>query len=371
MGEKDDATRQDCGTSRQNVNFHVVQEIMYGTIRILRNIIYAAAEKGADLGRLCAALGIKPAELNDAEKRIEGVRPIIDLWTEVVASTGDPAFGLHVGQVNNPSIFGALGYLMQSCRTLNEAYAEVTRYQQTVSGWISYDFVDGPEFELIFKVHPLWQQVSPETARQAVEMAVAGIFNHICILTGRKIWPVRAELALQSPVLKTTYEQVLKCPVHFGKAQTRVIFERSLGDMRLISTDESLYASFAEILRAKCIATGQSAFFAEQVKTVITRDFGGKIPSLEIIAAHMNVSDRSFQRRLQQEGASYRTLAAEMKKELAVSLLQNTDATVHAISEVLGYAEPSAFHRAFRNWTKTSPARTKHPPADPKIVDHS
>ena len=335
---------------------------MYGTVRVLRNIIYAAAEKGGDLGRLCAALGIRPAELNDAEKRIEGVRAIIDLWTEVVASTGDAAFGLHIGQANNPSIFGVLGYLMQSCRTLKQAYAEVVRYQQTVSGWISYDFVDGKDFELIFKVHPLWEQVSPETARQGVEMAVAGIFNHIYILTGKRICPVRAELVLQSPVSISTYQEVLKCPVHFGKPQNRIIFERGLGDMRLISADESLYASFGKILHDKCMASGRSARFSEQVKTVITRDFGGKIPSLEIIAAHMNVSDRSFQRRLQQDGGTYRSLAAEMKKELAVNLLQNTDATVYAISEVLGYTEPSAFHRAFKSWTQTSPAQQKHLP---------
>lgn len=333
---------------------------MYGTVRVLRNIVYAAAEKGADLGRLCAALGVRPSELNDAEKRVEGVRPIIDLWTEVVASTGDPAFGLHIGQVNNPSIFGALGYLMQSCRTLKEAYAQVVQYQQTVSGWISYDFVDGKEFELIFRVHPLWEQVSPETARQGIEMAVAGIFNHIYILTGKRIFPLRAELVLPSPAPQSTYEQVLKCPVSFGKLQNRMIFARGLGDTPLISADESLYVSFAKILRDKCAASGQSGRFSEQVKTVITRDFGGKIPSLEIIAAHMNVSDRSFQRRLQQDGGTYRSLAAEMKKELAVNLLQNTDSTVHAISEVLGYTEPSAFHRAFKNWTQTSPVQKKH-----------
>ncbi|PSL34245.1 AraC family transcriptional regulator [Dyadobacter jiangsuensis] len=333
---------------------------MYGTVRVLRNIIYAAAEKGGDLHKLCAALGIRPGELNDAEKRIEGLRPIVDLWREVIAATGDPMFGLHLGQVNNPSIFGALGYLMQSCRTLKEAYAEVVKYQQTVSGWISYDAVAGKELELIFRVNPVWQEASPETARQAVEMAMGGVWNYMYILTGKKIYPLRAEFAYRSPVSRISYEEVFKCPVAFDKPQNRVVFEGRVGDMPLISADESLYASFAQILREKTAVGGQSGRFGGQVRTIIARDFGGKIPSLEIIAAHMNMSERSFQRRLQQDGESYRSLAAEMKKELAVNLLQNTDATVHAISEVLGYTEPSAFHRAFKSWTHTSPARQKH-----------
>ncbi|SDD50502.1 Helix-turn-helix domain-containing protein [Dyadobacter soli] len=335
---------------------------MYGTARVLRYIVYSAVEKGADLGRLCAAMGIRPGELNEAEKRLEGLKPIIGLWTEVLASTGDPAFGLRIGHTNNPAIFGALGYLMQSCRNIREAYSEVVKFQQTVSGWVSYEVVFGKELELIFKVHPLWEQASPETARQAVEMAIGGVLNYFYILTGTKRYPLRAELAYQSPLPRSEYEQLLKCPVSFGKAQNRVILEGNLAEMPLISADESLYASFAKILRDKCAASGQSARFSEQVKTVITRDFGGKIPALEIIAAHMNLSDRSFQRRLQQDGETYRSLGASMKKELAVNLLQNTNATVHAISEVLGYTEPSAFHRAFKNWTQTSPAQTKHLP---------
>jgi AraC-like DNA-binding protein len=339
---------------------------MYGTVRVLRNIIYAAAEKGGDLNKLCAALGIRPGELHDAEKRIEGLRPIVDLWKEVVAATGDPVFGLHLGQVNNPSIFGALGYLMQSCRTLKEAYAEVVKYQQTVSGWISYDVIAGKELELIFRVNPLWQEASPETARQGVEMAMGGVWNYMYILTGKKIHPLRAELAHQSPVSRGSYEEVLKCPVAFGKTQNKVVFEGAVAEMPLISADESLYASFAQILREKSAASGQSERFGGQIRTVIARDFGGKIPSLEIIAAHMNMSERSFQRRLRQDGESYRALAAEVKKELAVNLLQHTDATVHAISEVLGYAEPSAFHRAFKNWTQTSPGQQKHLPGSPE-----
>lgn len=332
---------------------------MYATVRVLRNIIYAAVAKGGNLTRLCAMLGITQADLNDADRRIEGLKPVVDLWNEVVSGTGDRAFGLHMGQGNNPSILGVLGYLMQSCRTMKETYAEIVRYQQTVSGWISYDYLSGKHFELVFRVNPLWEHASPETARQAIEMAASGAPNYIYIFTGRRIYPERVEFAHKSPVPAGEYEQIFKCPVAFGREQNRLIFGPGLGDMPLISADESLHASFAQILRDKCAASGRSSRFSEQVRTVVTRDFAGKTPSLEVIAAHMNVSERSFQRYLRQDGESYRSLGAKIKKELAFNLLKNTDATVLAISEVLGYTEPSAFHRAFRNWTQTSPVRKK------------
>jgi AraC-like DNA-binding protein len=78
-----------------------------------------------------------------------------------------------------------------------------------------------------------------------------------------------------------------------------------------------------------------------------------------VIAAHMNMSERSFQRKLSQHGESYRSVGTAIKKDLAFNLLRNTDAKVHSISDVLGYAEPSAFHRAFKTWTKTTPVQKK------------
>ncbi|SDD44938.1 AraC-type DNA-binding protein [Dyadobacter soli] len=334
---------------------------MYGTVRVLRNLIYAACARGANLQRACNALGITPEDLNNAEKRIDGMVPVIDLWSELEASTCDPCIGLHVGMENNPSVFGLLGYLMQSCRTMKDTYTELERYQQTLSGWISYQMeVTRNGCEVTFGVSQMWTDVSPETARHAVEAAMSASLNFICMLTGQKIWPMRAELQFPANQSKAVYERVFNCPVGFEKEKNRLIYERSFADIRVLSHDESLYAHFGETLREKVAAFEKSGSFCDRVRQVIMRDFIGKIPPLEVIAAHMNMSERSFQRKLSQENESYRSLGTAIKKDLAFNLLRKTDAKVHSISELLGYAEPSAFHRAFKSWTKTTPVQKKN-----------
>ncbi|MCE7064921.1 AraC family transcriptional regulator [Dyadobacter sp. CY326] len=332
---------------------------MYSTIRVLRNIIYAASAKGGNVSRLCNALGIEPSDLADADRKVEDVNAVIKLWEEVIAATGDHAFGLHMGQENNPGVLGLLGYLMQSCPTIKDAFAEIVKYQQTISGWISYDFHAGKESEIVFGVSPLWSQISPETARHGLETAISGSLAYIRIFTGERIYPIRAELAYSSPVPKADYERVLQCQITFGGKRNVLYFPKEFAEFPLVSYDESLYMSFAEILRTKHAVIMQQAQFAEQVRQAIIKDFYGKMPPLEVIAAHMNVSERSFQRKLQQEDESYRSVGAKIKQELAFNLLKNTNATMHAISEVLGYTEPSAFHRAFKSWTQTSPAQKK------------
>ncbi|MCF0074666.1 AraC family transcriptional regulator [Dyadobacter sp. CY261] len=334
---------------------------MYTTIRVLRNLIYAASTRGADLQKACSALGITPEGLNDADSRVEGVVPVMNMWSTLEASSGDPCIGLHSGIQNNPSVFGLLGYLMQSCRTVKDTYTELQRYQQMVSGWISYKMeVTNKGCEVTFGVNPIWWDVSPETARHAIDAAMSGTFNFIYIFTGRKIYPLKAEFQFPAFQSRSDYERVFNCPAGFQKEKNLLIYEKGFADIPILSYDESLYAHFAETLREKAATFEKSASFCDQVRQVIMRDFAGKIPSLEIIAAHMNMSERSFQRKLSQHSESYRSLGTSIKKELAFNLLRNTDAKVHSISDVLGYAEPSAFHRAFKSWTKTTPVQKKN-----------
>ncbi|WP_353720733.1 AraC family transcriptional regulator [Dyadobacter sp. 676] len=332
---------------------------MEGSLRILKNVIYTACEKGASLVKLCEALGIRPHDISDSERRIEGVAPLIDFWTEAVTQTGDTALGLHAGTGSNPSTFGLLGYLMQSCPTLKDACAAVIQYQQTVSGWVSYAFNIGKTCELIFFPNPEWWQVSPVTARQPVELAMSGGLSYIRIFTGRRIQPLRAELSYSEPGLKAEYERVWGCPVHFGKSQNKLVFDAGFADTPLISHNESLHLSFSKILEEKIAELEKAGKFSDQLRKTIITDFHGKVPALEVIAAQMNMSERSLQRKLQQEGESYRSISARIRQELAINLLKNSDAKVLAISELLGYTEPSAFHRAFKNWTRTSPAKQK------------
>jgi AraC-like DNA-binding protein len=53
---------------------------------------------------------------------------------------------------------------------------------------------------------------------------------------------------------------------------------------------------------------------------------------------------------------SYSSLKEELRRQYALSWLQDTDKPVGLIAAELGYTEPSAFHRAFKKWTGTSPA---------------
>mgnify|MGYP001946743321 CR=1 FL=1 len=70
----------------------------------------------------------------------------------------------------------------------------------------------------------------------------------------------------------------------------------------------------------------------------------------------MYVSGRTLQRRLAEEGTSFRTLLLEVRRELAERYISDPHMPLAEISYMLGFADSSSFSRAFKRWTGEPPA---------------
>ncbi|WP_228559925.1 MULTISPECIES: helix-turn-helix domain-containing protein [unclassified Myxococcus] len=64
--------------------------------------------------------------------------------------------------------------------------------------------------------------------------------------------------------------------------------------------------------------------------------------------------DPALQRRLAGEGQSYAAIVEALRRELSESYLQRR-MSISEVSFLLGYADPVAFHRAFKRWWGVSP----------------
>ena len=78
-------------------------------------------------------------------------------------------------------------------------------------------------------------------------------------------------------------------------------------------------------------------------------------PGFDDLARALNASASTLRRRLESEGQSYQGLKDRLRRDRAITLLGTTRLSVMEIGAELGFAEPSAFHRAFKKWTGTNP----------------
>jgi AraC-like DNA-binding protein len=321
-------------------------------------MIYGAVGKGCDLQSLCESTNLTPADLHNPEKRVEGVDACVRLWEAILSQTKDEAIGLHLGIEHNLSIIGLIGYVIHNCPTLKEAWDVFQGNQQLLSGWLTYDMVFNKDnVQLLYTVDPVWTKASPHTAWQAADVPMAGLLNSIRILTGKAILPKLVEVVRPKPATASEYEKIFQCAIKFSAPANRLTFSKDMPSTPILSADKSLYATFSQLLNLKIAEHSISTTFVEEVKRVLMSDFQSVVPAIEVIASHMNMSSRSFQRKLEAEGSSYRAISEEIKKELTLALLKNPKYNSNEISRALGYAEPAAFRLAFKRWMDETPAQ--------------
>ena len=77
--------------------------------------------------------------------------------------------------------------------------------------------------------------------------------------------------------------------------------------------------------------------------------------SQELVAERLNINVRNLQRRLKSLGTSYQNLLDEVRHDYAIELVTNSDIALTEIAYNIGYAEPSAFYKAFKRWTGHTP----------------
>lgn len=76
---------------------------------------------------------------------------------------------------------------------------------------------------------------------------------------------------------------------------------------------------------------------------------------LTSVARALNMSNRTLVRRLQSEGTSFHQTKDQMRKDLTLRLLMQSQQPVEDIAAQVGFESLTAFHRAFKAWTGSSP----------------
>jgi AraC-like DNA-binding protein len=323
---------------------------MYSQISILRNHIHLAVDFGADFNELCRRMKIDPSLLNDGESHAEWEPgQDSDFWLRALEMTGIPTLGLQMGQKpNNMNAFGMLGLLAGSCKNVREAIETVCRYNDTLTSVFKFIFHMGEdEGTFVFNPHPLWEQLSLESARQAVDMFMSGWTKAFHDATGKKIHPIRAELRY-TPRFEKEYKEILQTELVFNRKDNLFIVSKEYLSTPIAGYDQSLYAIFTALLQQKQRNLETRSTFAQRIRQVLISKFNGQITHIDMVASQLCMTTRTLQRKLTEENTSYRKICNDLRKELASDLLRAGKSKKSEVASLLGYSNIDALNRALR-----------------------
>ncbi|MBC8000375.1 MAG: AraC family transcriptional regulator [Leptolyngbya sp.] len=325
------------------------------SIALIRNSLHYAAAQGIDPKQLCQAIDLDPALLDQPDSRVTGATSRA-LWHAMVEQTGDRDVGLHIGERFNLAALGIVGYVLFNCQTFGQVIDKLSRYMCLFSQGVSLHITCLPG-EVVCD----WEVVSHvknyllEEPRQAIEVTMSGLLTVARTLTGRSLRPLAASFQHTCPPDISEHQRIFGTSVQFSQPQNRIVLEAACLDWAVVSANASLLSMFEQHAESMLANLNQADTYTYQVIREITQLLRGDVPTIETVAQRLLTSVRNLQRSLQAESTTYQQLLDDTRKELAVRYLQQPHTSIHDVAFLLGFSEPSAFHRAFKRWTGQTP----------------
>ncbi len=296
--------------------------------------------------------GIGAAEFANPDTRIRH-RAAIELLERTVELTGDGSIGLRAGQSIEPGDLDALEYAARSCPTLGDAIRCSNRYMQLMNEAAETDLVTrGDEVVWSFRTNDGVPQ--PAAANDFV-VACADRFARLYTGVGEPAGEVR--LMHAAPPHAREYERLFRTRIRFGAAHNAIVFPRAALELPMNSADRRFH--FAFDMYAQQLLERIPQTVAGRARQVAVAELRGGQLSMASVARTLGMSVPTLRRRLADEGVSYSDLVDDVRRELVQQYLHDPQVAVGEMAFLLGFSHVTAFYKAFRRWTGTTPAQRR------------
>jgi AraC-like DNA-binding protein len=345
--------------------------VVYGLDAYMRS-------RGVNAGDALRRAGLEPGDMTDPDRRAPLIRflELLEICADLLA---DPQFGLKFGAQYEPRHAGVVGNIALASRTVGEAFATMGRYLPTMVDATMHgvEVSDGTVFVYSYYIDPLMMSY-----RQKADWAIAFKCNLVRVGLGDPRWTPQEvllpQLADETPAERRTRAEIMGDNIRVGHPWAGIQFDAGLLERPMATADamiENLMRHYGD-LRLAALPEQRDEF--EQLRREIARLLVKGESGIEHLAKATGTSVRTLQRRLKDAGVNYSDLQNDVRKTLALNLLENETLALAEIAFSLGYSEVSAFNHAFRRWVGQSPgdyrrlravhgksaaAKTSEPPA--------
>lgn len=308
-----------------------------------------AMRAGRDVEGALAHEGVAARGLEDPDYRLDQ-----DVFNRVVAAlaSDDAAFGLHAAELADPKSLPIVGYLATRSENLGQALARFGRFSRLMHDAGRFDF----EVEdWLLHVYPGCRGLVDAPPAQVAEYATALVVQIISEACGRKLPVRRVAFRHGRPADTSEHVRILGCEPEFGAAEGVLTLPAGVMGWPLASADSGL-ADLLERYAAEAVQRiPQEWDLVTTLEEIIAARLQDGPPSLKDAASAVGLSERTLQRRLRDRETSLDLLIDDVRRRLAERCVGDTELRLSEVAYLLGYAEVSNFHRAFRRWFNDSP----------------
>jgi AraC-like DNA-binding protein len=311
----------------------------------------AITAAGASLDQILQTLGVDRSVFSKSEGFIP-CSIFAGILKEAARATGDDCFGLHFGDSFHPKNIGPLAYVALNSPTIGAGILNVERYLHVYDSSAKWFFTSEGNRGYIRYV---LMDLGSEPLRQSNEHGMAIVVNTLRMMVGSHWAPEEVQFAHEAPEQTSEHHRIFRAPVVFGCETNAIALELDFIERQVPAADEQLYQIMKQYLDRVLREMPQEDGFLGSIRKAIAESMRDGDPKLARVAKEMAMGPRTLQRRLKDYGFDFKKLVEDTRQRFAVSYLKDPKNTLTEVAFLLGYSELSAFNRAFKRWTRSTP----------------
>ncbi|MFO0550789.1 MAG: AraC family transcriptional regulator [Polyangiaceae bacterium] len=326
-------------------------------IFLARAMLAHAAAGGLDPQALIDHFGLSRAALADVDGRMPA-ETAVRMWSELPDLTNDPAFGLHLGvALGNAANLGVAGHLLLASHSLRDGLKRLARVERVfndVRRSTVREDEGGIHYSIATRDDPM-----PVPA-QGIECMMVFFVLLERRATNADIRPTRVAVEHARSPRAAEFERLL----WGANSSQRVEFDAQENAMSFspVDADRPHLTAGADLVvilerHAEEIIARLPRFDDDlaDVRKAISTELARGETAIGEVARKLGTSARSLQRRLESEGTTYQVLLDEVRYAAAARYLEDPLVSIAEAAMALGFADQSAFTKAFLRWSGTSP----------------
>ncbi|MCS6494354.1 AraC family transcriptional regulator [Burkholderia thailandensis] len=321
------------------------------SIELVESSLALSRRRGVDDAPLLAQAGIAAALLAQRNARVSA-RQYGALWNAIARALDDEFFG----QDSHPMRCGSFIAMSQAAlgaRNGLRALARAVNFMHCVLDDLHAEIDANAERVRLRFVHRNSAN-PPEMFAYATYFII--VYGLTCWLIGRRIPLLHAGFRCGEPRAVHEYQLMFCDDMRFGESESYVDFDPAFAALPVVQTAKTLKPFLRDAPASFIVKYRNPHALGGRVRAALRALPPAAWPTARALAARLHVAEATLRRKLKQEGHSYQTIKDALRLDLACEALADPARTVADVAAATGFAEPSAFYRAFRKWRGMSPA---------------
>jgi AraC-like DNA-binding protein len=307
--------------------------------------------RGMDADALIAEAGLQAASFDHPDNVIPFAR--LGELTQIAAErTGLADLGLRACMHTGLAQLGTVGYLIANSATVGEGLACLQSYLHL------HDQGAAPFFKREGNIAVLGYEVLEPNlvgAEHIVFGALAIAANLLRQICGAGFTLREVSFAYHAPAQTSAFLAHFGAPVRFDADSNAVVFDAAVLERPIAGANALLRDLLtAQVREKEQLGAGEIAI--DRIQRVMRTLLATGCFSQDEAAQAFGMKRRTLARRLQENGTTFRALLDTVRFDVARALLRDSATPMEDVANRLGYADVTAFARAFRRWSGSSPA---------------